>query len=90
MSSTLAFVDKLGLKISAMTAERKALNAERKALHAERRVLLQEKAELTQAFMVKEQAVQKLQAELLAIYQSRWWRWSQTLRKLFSWLQPPR
>ena len=76
LRSALEFADKLGLKISALRAERKALNAERKAL-------LREKAELTRAFMVKEQTLQKLQAELRAIYQSRWWRWTEPLRKLF-------
>lgn len=75
MRSTLIFVDKLGLKISAMRADRKAL--------------LQEKKEITRALRAKEHTVQKLQAELLAIYQSRWWRWSRPLRKLFSWFQPP-
>ena len=74
MRSTLVFADKLGLKISAMMADRKAL--------------LQEKKELTQALRAKERALKKLQAELLAIYQSRWWRWSQPLRKLFSWFHP--
>ena len=82
MRSTLVFVDKLGIKISAIAGARNALKAERKAL-------LQEKEEMTQAFIVKEQAVQKLQAELLAIHQSRWWRWSQALRKLFRRFQPP-
>ncbi|HET9905511.1 MAG TPA: hypothetical protein VFQ23_02685 [Anaerolineales bacterium] len=83
MRSTLAFVDKLGLKISAMTAERTGLVAERKAL-------LQEKTEWTQAFMVKEQTVQRLRAELGAIHQSRWWRWTQPLRNLFKRPEPPK
>jgi O-antigen biosynthesis protein len=80
---TLAFIDKLGLKISAAVAERNAWKAERKAL-------LQEKAQITQAFMAKDQAVQKLRAELLAIYQSRWWMWTKPLRKIFSLFQRPK
>jgi hypothetical protein len=75
MRAALVFADKLGLRMSAMRADRKAL--------------LQEKKNLTRALRAKEHTVQKLQAELLAIYQSRWWRWSQPLRKLFSRFQPP-
>jgi hypothetical protein len=73
----------MGQKISAAVAERNAFNTERKAL-------FQEKAQFARAFVVKEQAVQKLQAELLAIYQSRLWRWTQPLRKLFRLFQQPK
>jgi O-antigen biosynthesis protein len=72
---TLMFIDKLGLRISAADAERNVWKTERKAL-------LQEKAQLTQAFLSKEQALEKLRAELLVIYQSRLWHWTKPIRKL--------
>jgi O-antigen biosynthesis protein len=75
LRSTLMFIDKLGLRISAADAERNVWKTERKAL-------LQEKAQLTQAFTVKEQAMEKLRAELLVIYQSRLWHWTKPVRKL--------
>jgi hypothetical protein len=82
MRSTLVFADRLESKISALTAERRALLQEKKelrqALTANKRVL-----------MAKESKVQKLGAELLSIYQSRWWRWSQPLRTLLSRFRRP-
>ena len=83
MSSTLRFVDQLGLRISALRAERNAWKADRKEL-------VQEKEDMTRAFMAKDQAVQKVRAELLSIYRSRWWRWTQPLRKLFGLFQRPK
>lgn len=73
LSPTLAFIDKLGLRNTAADAERNVWKAERKSL-------LQEKAQLTQALMVKEQALEKLRAELFTIYQSRLWRWTKPIR----------
>ena len=83
MRSALIMADKLGTKLAATTAERNALNAERN-------MLLHEKAQMTQAFMAKEQAVQKLRVEIQAVHQSRLWRWTQPLRRLFSLFQPPK
>lgn len=83
LKSTLAFVDKLEQKVSALTAERNALKAERKAL-------VEKKAQFTRAFMAKEQTVQKLRAELLAIYRSRSWRLAKSLTEFFARFRRPR
>ena len=80
LRSTLVWADALGIKLAATTAEREALNAERNKL-------LRERAEIKQDILVKEQAIQRLKTELLAIHQSRMWRWSQPLRRLLGLLR---
>lgn len=84
MRSVLVFADKLGIRLSATMAERNRLNAERNALSVELNAWLDEKAQITRALSEKEGTVQKLKAELFAIYQSRFWRWTQPLRSFFS------
>jgi hypothetical protein len=83
MRPILGFVDKLGLKIGAITAERNALNERRNAL-------VQEKTQLAQTLAEKEQALQKRGTELETIYQSRLWRWTKPLRLLFHRVQRPK
>lgn len=90
MKTAFIFADQLGKKLTTTIAERNWLNAERNALLVERNGLLHEKAQITQALMEKEEAAQKLKAELLAIYQSRFWRWTEPLRRLFSLLKRPK
>lgn len=67
--SALVFVDKLGLRIAAISSERNSL--------------LQERAQMKQSLARKEQAIQKLNTELSAVYHSRLWRWAKPFRKLF-------
>ena len=76
LRSTLVFVDKLGSRITETTAERDAL--------------LIERTQVMHTLTEKEQAVQKLTAEVLEIYQSRWWRWTKPLRRLFILFQQPK
>jgi hypothetical protein len=97
LRSILILVDELSMKFAATRAElntisakRDALNAERNALSVERNALLHEKAQTTQALMEKEESMQKLKTELLAMYQSRSWRWTEPLRRLFNLLKQPK
>ena len=83
MRSVLVLADTLSMKLALTTAERDALNAERNKL-------LHEKAEIQQNLRAKEEAMQKLKTELQAIHQSRAWRWTRPLRRLFSLFQPPK
>ena len=83
MRSALVFADTLSITLAATTAERDALNSERNKL-------LRERAELKKDFLAKEQAIQRLKTELLAIYQSRMWRWSQPLRRWFGMFRKPK
>jgi len=68
MRSTLRFVDNLGSRLTATAAERDTL--------------LIEKTQLRQALQAQEQRVQQLTTQILGIYQSRSWRWTEPLRKL--------
>ena len=52
--------------------------------------MLRERADIRQDILAKEQAIQNLKTELMAIQQSRLWRWTKTLRRLFSLFQQPR
>ncbi len=83
LRSALVLADSLGTKLAATTAERDALNVARNNS-------LREKAQVMQEMLVKEQAMQNLKTELLAIRQSRLWRWTKPLRRLFSLFQQPR
>jgi hypothetical protein len=83
MRSALVLADALGTKLAGTTAERDALNAAWNKL-------LRERAEIKQDILAKEQARQKLQTELLAIHQSRMWRWTKPLRRLLSLFRQPR
>ena len=76
MRSALVFADTLSTRLAVTTAERNAL--------------LRERAQISQALAEKERAAQKLRAELLAIYQSRLWRWTKPLRRLFNLFQRPK
>lgn len=80
MRSALKLADSLGTKLAAITAERNALNADRNKL-------LRERADVRQDILAKEQTIQKLKTELLVMQQSRLWRWTRPLSKLFSWFQ---
>jgi hypothetical protein len=80
MRPALKLADSLGTKLAAATAERDALNAARNKL-------LREGAEVRQEIMAKEQAMHKLKTELLVMQQSRLWRWTRPLSRLFSWFQ---
>jgi hypothetical protein len=84
MRPALVFADKLGTQLAEATAQRNALRAERNALSAERNDWLREKAQLTQALKEKERAAENLKSELLIMYQSRSWRWTEPFRKLLS------
>jgi O-antigen biosynthesis protein len=77
MRSALVLADSLGTKLATITAERDALIAERNRL-------LRERTEARQDVLAKEQAMQNLKTELLAIQQSRMWRWTQPLRRFLS------
>jgi hypothetical protein len=83
MRSALVFADSLGTKLVTITAERDALLAERNRL-------LRERTEVRQDVLLKEQAMQKMKTELLAIQQSRMWRWTEPLRRLFSLFRQPK
>ena len=77
MRSMLVLADKLGSRITTISAERNALSSERDAL-------LAENARVLQALREKEQVAQKLTNETLAIYRSRSWRWTAPLRRLLT------
>ena len=83
LRSVLVLADSLGTKLAAATAERDALNAARNNL-------LRERAQVMQEMLAKERAMQSLKTELLAIRQSRLWRWTKPLRRLFSLFQQTR
>ncbi len=83
LRSALVLADSLGTKLAAATAERDALNAARNNL-------LRERAQVMQEMLAKERAMQTLKTELLAIRQSRLWRWTKPLRRLFSLFQQTR
>jgi hypothetical protein len=83
LRSALVLADSLSTKLAATTAERDALNAARNNL-------LRERAQVMQEMRAKEQTMQNLKTELLAIRQSRLWRLTKPLRRLFSLFQRPR
>lgn len=83
MRSALVLADSLGTKLVTITTERDALLAERNRL-------LRERTEVRQDVLVKEQAIQKMKTELLAIQQSRTWRWTEPLRRLFNLFRQPK
>jgi hypothetical protein len=74
MKASLIFADRLTSKLGAVNAERNAL--------------LHERVELKRAVAAKEQTLRKKETELLAIQQSRLWRWTQALRTFFDVLRP--
>lgn len=76
MNPVLKFADKLGIKTLTLMAERNALNESRNAL-------LRETAQLKQTLAGQEQTLQKLQAELSMIQESRLWRWTKPFRAWF-------
>jgi len=90
MRSALVFADKLGTQLAETAAQRNALRAERNALSIEQNAWQREKAQLTQALMEKERVAQNLKIQLLTVYQSRSWRWTEPFRRLFSLFRQPK
>jgi hypothetical protein len=79
------------LAIMAQKAERRALQSvksqleqEKVQFEQEKAQLVQEKTQLVQVVSEKEDKVLTLSEQILEIYQSRSWRWTEPLRKLFS------